>query len=131
VIPKEEVKPSSPKPHPLSVSFAPPPAEEDELDASLQPTLLEGADAAGVVELSGDLEVGDLTGDMSVDPLVGLDVGDIGGDISLDMSAIGPDGEAFEGAQDLNQLQASDALLGGPLLDQTMEDDPFATVSEQ
>ncbi|KAI0827400.1 hypothetical protein BC628DRAFT_1338374 [Trametes gibbosa] len=51
--------------------------------------------------------------------------GDLGGDISLDMGDMGPDGEAFESAGDLSQLQQTDALLGGPLMDQSMED-PFA-----
>lgn len=131
VVPKDDTKPSSPKPHPLSVSFAPPPTEEDELDESLQPHSLEVTDTAGVGELSGDLEVGNITGDMSVDPLGGIDVGDIGGDISLDLSNIGPDGEPFEGAQHLTQLQPPDAILGEPLIDQTMEDDPFSTITDQ
>jgi len=125
VVLKEEVKPASPKPHPLSVSFGPPPVEEDELDALLQPTVLEVTDSGGVSDLAGDLDVGD----MSVDPLEGIDVGDIGADLSLDMSTIGPDGEPFEGAEDISQMQATDALLGGPLMDDTL-DDPFA-VDEQ
>ncbi|OBZ76143.1 hypothetical protein A0H81_03236 [Grifola frondosa] len=45
----------------------------------------------------------------------------------LDMADIGPDGEQFEAASDLSQLQPTDALLGGPLMDEEMEDlDPFA-----
>lgn len=51
--------------------------------------------------------------------------GDLAGSMAIDMSAMGPDGEPFESAGDLSQLQQSDALLGGPLMDQTM-DDPFA-----
>lgn len=95
----EESKPATPKPHPLSISFqppTPPPVLDDGLDASLQPT-------EGVLD--------------------GV-VGDIGGDIALDLTEIGPDGEPFEGADELSQLQAADALLGGPLIDETM-DDPF------
>ena len=103
VQPKEESKPATPKPHPLSVSFQPPspspPPPDDGLDESLNPT-------------EGNLD--DI-------------VGPIEGDLTLDMSQMGPDGEAFEGANDMSQLQASDALLGaGPLLDDTMGDDPFA-----
>lgn len=102
LIPKEEPKPVSPKPHPLSMSFQPPsptPAPDDGLDDSLKPT-----------DDNLVISVPDITP-------VSLD---------LDMSDLGPDGEAFEGANDLSQLQASDSLLGGPLLDQeAMEEDPF------
>jgi len=96
--PREESKPATPKPHPLSVSFqapSPSPAPQDDgLDDSLKPT------------------VGDL---------------DLSGDLALDMSGIGPDGEPFESTGDISQLQSGDALLGGgPLLDETMADDPFA-----
>ena len=48
---------------------------------------------------------------------------DMGGDMSLDMTGIGPDGEQFEGAQDLSQLQGPDLLLGGTAMDES--DDPF------
>ncbi|GJE87556.1 hypothetical protein PsYK624_036390 [Phanerochaete sordida] len=94
--PREESKPATPKPHPLSVSFqAPspsPPPQDDALDDSLKP-------AEGVLD----------------------------GDLALDMTGMGPDGEAFENAGDMSQLQSGDALLGGgPLLDEAMEDDPFS-----
>lgn len=98
---EESLKPASPKPHPLSISFQPPsptPVTDDALDDALRP--------------AGDLQV--VVGAADLDP-----------DMSLDMSQMGPDGEAFEGAQDLSQLQSSDELLGGPLMDQSMED-PFA-----
>ena len=52
--------------------------------------------------------------------------GELGGTMGLDMAGMGPDGEPFESSGDLSQLQQSDALLGGPLMDQSMED-PFAT----
>lgn len=104
--PKEESKPATPKPHPLSVSFqppspSPPPPQDvdDGLDDSLKPA--EG-------NLDGTVDV-------------------IEAELSLDMSQIGPDGEPFEEANEISQLQASDPLLGGgALLDETMEDDPFA-----
>ena len=99
--PKEGSKPATPKPHPLSVSFQPPsptPVEDDnDLEVSLKP-----------VDDSLDVVVPDLTEEMT-----------------LDISGLGPDGEAFEGANDLSQLQASDALLGGPLLDEAMDEDLF------
>ncbi|THH17765.1 hypothetical protein EUX98_g9063 [Antrodiella citrinella] len=93
----DESKPASPKPHPLSVSFAPPspvaiPPEEDVLDEALQPLSTED---------------------------------DITADISLNLTDMGPDGEAFEGAADMSQLQPADAILGGPLMDENMSD-PFA-----
>jgi hypothetical protein len=98
----EEAKPATPKPHPLSVSFQPPsptPAPDDDgLDDSLKPT-------------EGNL-------DTVID--------DMEGGIELDISQIGPDGESYEGVGDLSQLQATDVLLGGPLLDAVMETDPFA-----
>lgn len=98
--PKEESKPASPKPHPLSVSFQPPsptPVPDDGLDDALKPT---------------------------DDEMNGV-VSEINADLNLDISGLGPDGEPFEGAGDLSQLQASDSLLGGPLLDDAMDDDPF------
>ncbi|KAI0706146.1 hypothetical protein BC835DRAFT_8738 [Cytidiella melzeri] len=101
-IPREESKPATPKPHPLSVSFQPPSptpvVEDDVLDESLKPL------------------------EETVDPVdEGVD------DVGLDMSQMGPDGEAFEGVGDLSQLQATDALLGGPsLLVDAMDEDPFA-----
>lgn len=99
--PKPDSKAPSPKPHPLSVSFQPPsptPAEEV-LDEALQP--------AGEV-LVGDVDV--------------TDIAALGGDISIDLSTLGPDGEPFEGAQDIEQLQSNDPLLGGTtLLDETMD----------
>ncbi|KIP12558.1 hypothetical protein PHLGIDRAFT_27349 [Phlebiopsis gigantea 11061_1 CR5-6] len=104
---KEESKPATPKPHPLSVSFQPPspspPPPDDGLDESLKP-------AEGILD--------DIV-DGIIDPMES--------DLALDMSQMGPDGEPFEGANEISQLQASDALLGaGPLLDDAMGDDPFA-----
>ena len=78
---------------------------------------MEGMEGIGG-ELGADI-AGDLSGDMGAD--MG---GDMGGDMSLDMSGIGPDGEQFEGAQDLSQLQSGDPLLGGPLMDENIGD-PF------
>ena len=53
-------------------------------------------------------------------------VPDITADMNLDMAGLGPDGEPFEGANELSQLNPEDALLGGPLLDHEMDDDPFS-----
>lgn len=99
----ESSKATSPKPHPLSISFQPPsptPAEEDILEESLK-------SAEGAL----DSEVG-----MPDHLTAGMD---------LDMAVLGPDGEPFEGAHDMTQLQDDDLLLGGPMMNQT-EDDPFA-----
>ncbi|PCH36922.1 hypothetical protein WOLCODRAFT_140645 [Wolfiporia cocos MD-104 SS10] len=95
-----ELKPGTPKPHPLSISFQAPsdsptplPSQDvsmdDTLDASLQPP-------GGVLDAVG-----------------------------LDMEQIGPDGEPFDGVRDLSQLQPGDELLGGTLMDQDLND-PFA-----
>ena len=47
--------------------------------------------------------------------------------MSLDLGGVGPDshGEPFEGVDDLSQLQQTDALLGGSMLDESVGD-PFA-----
>jgi len=91
---------SSPKPE-LSMSLQPPSelVEEtgDTLDASLKP-------------LDTNME----------------DVDDKPEDaIELDISALGPDGLQIEGADDLSQIDASDALMGGPLMDEAV--DPFGS----
>ena len=95
---REESKPATPKPHPLSVSFQPPSptpaAEDDGLDESLKPAE--------------------------------ENLGAVVGDMELDMAHMGPDGEPYENVGDLSQLQAADTLLGGPsLLGDVMEEDPF------
>ncbi|TCD60047.1 hypothetical protein EIP91_010841 [Steccherinum ochraceum] len=99
----DDSKPATPKPHPLSVSFQPPSpppvVDDDVLDESLQP-----------------LPTGD---DISAGVNVDVDV-----DVALDLTGMGPDGEPFEGAPDISQLQPDDALLGGALMDEDMAD-PF------
>jgi len=45
------------------------------------------------------------------------------GGMQLDMSGLGPDGLELEGAHDMSQLDGDDALMGGPMMDSTM--DPF------
>ena len=104
-------KPATPKPHPLSISFQPPtptPAPDDVDDARAEslrpPEEPEGED--------GGAEDTDQDGQLA--------------QMSLDMGAMGPDGEAFEGVSDLSQLQQTDALLGGPMMDEAMVEDPFA-----
>ena len=90
----DESKPATPKPHPLSVSFQPP------------------TPPAG-----GDDDL-----DESLQPMQTED--DITADIGLDLTDIGPDGEPFEGAADISQLQPGDSILGGPLMDENLGD-PF------
>ena len=105
ILPKEELpsKVSSPKPHPLSISFGPPlPSEQadDGLSGALQ-------------ELEDDLAG-------AADSLGQTDLVDLG------LSQLGPDGAAFEAAGDLTQLQSADSILGADIvLDATMSDDPF------
>ncbi|THH18567.1 hypothetical protein EW146_g2443 [Bondarzewia mesenterica] len=108
-ISKEESKAPSPKPHPLSISFQPPDLPEstdDVLDDSLK-------------ALDGNL-------DATVDVTNALDP-DVMAD--LDMSQLGPDGTAFEAANDLSQIEATDTLLGGEMMDQSLVSDPFAEPS--
>ena len=111
ILPKEELpsKVSSPKPHPLSISFGPPiPSEQPDDDDGLSGALqgLED-DLAGAVGVADPLSTADL--------------------VDLDLAQLGPDGTAFDGAGDLTQLQSADSILRGDIvLDATMSDDPFA-----
>lgn len=106
------------------------PALQDEFPskpASPKPQLsmtLSGADDA----VNGDGDTDAL--DASLKPIVDTEMHDVkkaGVDVEtgveLDMSALGPDGLGLDGPHNLSQLDASDALTGGPLLDQT--GDPF------
>ena len=98
-------RPVTPKPHPLSVSFqppspTPPPQQEENIEV--------------------DAEA--LTATTTLDPGLGGGEDDI-----MNMAALGPDGEPFEGAENLLQVQGGDDLLGGAeLMDQT--EDPFQDV---
>ena len=104
-------RPVTPKPHPLSVSFQPPsptpaPPEEESIEV--------------------DTEL--LTATTTLDPDLGgaevLNPDDI---LHMNMADLGPDGEPFEGAGNLLQVQEGDDLLGGAeLMDQT--GDPFQDV---
>lgn len=106
IVPKDELpsKVSSPKPHPLSISFQPPLASEqggdDVLDNPLQ-------------GLEDDLTDQVVVGDTLVDTTNLVD---------LDLSQLGPDGTAFEAAGDLTEMEAGDNLLGEDIL----TGDPFA-----
>jgi len=102
-------KVSSPKPHPLSISFQPSLPNEttdDVLDDSLKGL---GGDISATVDVSGALSPEGMA--------------------DLDMSQLGPDGTAFEGAQDLTQMEQTDSLLGGNMMDDAMDADPFVTPS--
>ncbi|KAF9654089.1 hypothetical protein BDM02DRAFT_3085772 [Thelephora ganbajun] len=103
-------RPVTPKPHPLSISFQPPsptpaPQEEENIEV--------------------DTEV--LTATTTLDP--GLGEEEINPDdiMHMNMTDLGPDGEPFEGAGSLLQVQEEDDLLGGAeLMDQT--GDPFQDI---
>lgn len=119
ILPKElPSKVSSPKPHPLSISFAPdlaPEQADDGLSGALQG--LED-ELAGQVPVPVDVDV-----DVA-DPLGATDL------VDLDLSQLGPDGTAFGDAGDLAQLQSADGILGGDIvLDTSIADDPFAMQS--
>lgn len=116
----EESTPARPKPHPLSMSLVPsspsPVPEGDEtIDESLKP-LDSNLDDSTVLDDSVVLDnVGG--GDLQVPLELNTDIGD------LDMSGLGPDGEQFEEAGDLSQLQPGDPLLGAEVLGDNT--DPF------
>ena len=119
--PKDDIlsRPVTPKPHPLSVSFQPPsptpaPPEEESIEVDTEAltatTTLDPGLVEGLVE--GLAEAEELNPD------------DI---LHMNMAGLGPDGEPFEGAGTLLQVQEGDDLLGGAeLMDQT--GDPFQDV---
>lgn len=146
-------KAPSPKPHPLSMSFQPSglSAEQtiDDLDNPLQPDMetsdnnldigetnltmgVEQVDEGETLILGtpqdmmgGELDLGgpDVTGD-GLDLSASMDLEGAEG-LDLDLSGLGPDGEAFESAHDLSQMEPTDAILGGNMMDESM--DPFAS----
>ncbi|KAF9244520.1 hypothetical protein BU15DRAFT_41875 [Melanogaster broomeanus] len=101
-----QTKPPSPTPPALSLQQSEPILTVDEgadmLDASLK-------------ALDGNMNVDDVGVDEIADQ-------EDGGE--LDMSVLGPDGTPYEGVHDLSQMDIEDALLGGPLVDSTV--DPFS-----
>ncbi|KAI9444720.1 hypothetical protein H4582DRAFT_1805228 [Lactarius indigo] len=111
IIPKDELpsKVSSPKPHPLSISFQPPLASEQVGDDGLDNPLQGLGD-----DLTDQVDVGDTLGTADL--------------VDLDLSQLGPDGTAFEAAGDLTAMEPGDNLLqvGGDILDSSLVDDPFA-----
>jgi hypothetical protein len=109
ILPKEELpsKVSSPKPHPLSISFGPS-LPSEQADDGLSGALQELED-----DLAGAVDVADTLGQTDL--------------VDLGLSQLGPDGAAFEATGDLTQLQSADDILGADIvLDATMSDDPFA-----
>ncbi len=99
ILPKDELpsKVSTPKPHPLSISFQPPLASEEVGDDGLDNPLQGLGD-----DLTGQVDVGDTL-------------------VDLDLSQLGGDGTGFETAGD---DVAGDNLLAGDILD--VPDDPFS-----
>lgn len=104
-------RPITPKPHPLSVSFQPPsptpaPPEEESIEVDAEALIATTTLDPGLVEAE-DLNPDDI--------------------LHMDMAGLGPDGEPFEDAGSLLQVQEGDDLLGGAeLMDQT--GDPFQDV---
>ncbi|KDR85396.1 hypothetical protein GALMADRAFT_218490 [Galerina marginata CBS 339.88] len=91
----------SPKPQLMMQSSAEDEAQDpsEGLDASLKPldTSMNGDEIGKEVEVEG---------------------------LELDISGLGPDGLQLENAHDLSQLDGEDALIGGPLMDASV--DPFS-----
>ncbi|KAJ8522015.1 hypothetical protein ONZ45_g1402 [Pleurotus djamor] len=90
------------------------PSPKPQLTMSLQPA--DTPDDAGD-ELDASLK----PMDVSMEKLEG------GDGMEIDMTGLGPDGLDLDG-HSLAQMDAADALLGGPILDQT-DDDPFTTTN--
>ncbi|THV07587.1 hypothetical protein K435DRAFT_262004 [Dendrothele bispora CBS 962.96] len=95
---EEASKPPSPKGAQLSL----------QMNSGLEESF--GADASGGLDVMND------EGKMDIG------VGESGG-MQLDMSALGPDGLELEGTHNMTQLDGDDALMGGPMMDNTL--DPF------
>lgn len=104
-------RPVTPKPHPLSVSFQPPsPTPVPQVEESIEV----------------DTEV--LTATTTLDPGL-VDAEELNPEdiMHMNMADLGPDGEPFEGAGSLLQVQEGDDILGGAeLIDQA--GDPFQDV---
>jgi hypothetical protein len=104
-------RPVTPKPHPLSVSFQPPsptpaPQEEESIEVDTEALTATTTLDPGLVE---------------TEELIPDDI------LHMNMAALGPDGEPFDGTGNLLQVQEGDDLLGGTeLMDQT--GDPFQDV---
>ncbi|TFK56579.1 hypothetical protein OE88DRAFT_1730056 [Heliocybe sulcata] len=97
----------------LSLDPVTAPAEEDTtdtLDDSLKPL------DSNTLDSSMDVTV-DISDAMNTEIVEGLD-----------LSGLPPDGTSFEDAHDLTQMQEADALLGGPIMDQS--EDPFGEQAE-
>ena len=116
---QEESTPAPPKRHPLSMSLVPdsptPAPEGDESTltagiASLNPPL---DHSAGLDDAPGT--------SLQVPPELTGEITHMNTD--LDMGQLGPDGEPYENSGELAQLQATDSLLGGEVMDQSS--DPF------
>ncbi|KAH7914784.1 hypothetical protein BJ138DRAFT_999311 [Hygrophoropsis aurantiaca] len=109
-VPSEpQTKPPSPAPPALSLqptdSVLTTEEAADAFDAALQP----------------------LEADMTID--IGMDITAPPEEVeNIDMGALGPDGTSYESVHDLNQIEENDAVLGGPLMDNTV--DPFAETLE-
>lgn len=89
-------------------------------------------------------ERNDLDPSAGLDPIVGLEPDDVTMDVNMDdvdsglkmtdetgmeidMSSFGPDGLGLEGTDDLSQMEPTDAILGGAMMDETA--DPFAAAA--
>ncbi|KZV70956.1 hypothetical protein PENSPDRAFT_752091 [Peniophora sp. CONT] len=87
-----------------------------------------GALDAGALDAAALGDVGTLDGGLTM-PLPASESAqlDAGAIPELNMSGLGPDGEPFEAAHELSQIQPEDALLGsGQVMDSTVSEDPFA-----
>lgn len=139
--------PTVPKPHPLSMSMLP--GEDDTPDEMvIDSKALEGTNLAEGMETSisgagldasmnsgldantaggmGGLDVGldaGLVNEGLGEEVTDMDLQGTGLTEGLDLTQLGPDGEQFEAAGDLAQLQSTDSLLGGEAMDGSA--DPF------
>ncbi|KAF5384846.1 hypothetical protein D9615_001353 [Tricholomella constricta] len=97
-----------------------PPSPKPQLSISLQNTSDLSVDRAGDA-LDASLKPLDESMDVGMDLVEKTTPGD---GIELDISALGPDGLGLEGSHNLSQMEGADALIGGQVMDQSV--DPFA-----
>ncbi|KAF5368588.1 hypothetical protein D9758_002334 [Tetrapyrgos nigripes] len=114
--PEEVSKPPSPKAPQLSLQN--PTLDENAFGSG--ENVLDGINGENVLDgIGGENILDGMNGEEKID----MGVNDDGG-MQLDMSGLGPDGLPLEAAHSLVQLEGEDALMGGPMMDNTM--DPFA-----
>uniref|UniRef100_A0A0W0FG94 Uncharacterized protein n=1 Tax=Moniliophthora roreri TaxID=221103 RepID=A0A0W0FG94_MONRR len=110
--------PSRAEPEQDDVDVSKPPSPKPQLTMSSSVDDNMNNDNDTLVDSSLKPPVDDMEGDL--DPKMTGEEG-----MELNIAGLGPDGLPLEGQHDLSQMDAADTLLGGPMMDTTM--DPFTS----